>query len=87
MSFFNAKGSGNARPGMLEAVVRQKIIANSSCHPPGIERVSARLLDSLSLSRHGESSSEPGSVMILDPMFGNSLWKVRMSDSLRSHEQ
>jgi hypothetical protein len=32
-----------------------------------------RLLDSLSLSRRGKSSSEPGSVMILDPMFGNSL--------------
>jgi hypothetical protein len=30
-------------------------------------------LDSLSLSRHGESSSELVSVMILDPAFGNSL--------------
>jgi hypothetical protein len=30
----------------------------------------------LSLSRHGESSSEPRSVMILDPAFGNSLWKA-----------
>jgi hypothetical protein len=36
-----------------------------------------RLLDSLSLSRHGESSSEPSSVMILDPAFGNSLWKAK----------
>jgi hypothetical protein len=34
------------------------------------------LLDSLFLSRHGESSSELVSVMILDPTFGNSLWKV-----------
>jgi hypothetical protein len=35
-----------------------------------------RLLDSLSLSRHGESSSELSSVMILNPMFGISLWKA-----------
>ena len=35
------------------------------------------LLDSLSLSRHGESSSEPSSVMILDPAFGNSLEKYK----------
>ena len=38
--------------------------------------VCLRLLDSLSLSGHGESSGEPGSVMILNPMFGNSLKKV-----------
>jgi hypothetical protein len=35
-----------------------------------------RLLDSLSLSRHGESSSELSSVMILNPTFGISLWKA-----------
>jgi hypothetical protein len=42
-----------------------------------IRRYLVRLLDSLSLSRHGESSSELSSVMILDPAFGNSLWKAK----------
>jgi hypothetical protein len=37
---------------------------------------STRLFDNLSLSRHGESSGELGSVMILDPMIGNSLQKA-----------
>jgi cold-inducible RNA-binding protein len=37
------------------------------------------LHDSLSLSRHGESSVELSSVMILDPMFGNSLAKAPVS--------
>ena len=41
------------------------------------QREYVRLLDSLSLSRHGESSSELSSVMILDPAFGNSLWKAK----------
>jgi hypothetical protein len=36
---------------------------------------STRLLDYLSLSRHGESSDELDSVMIIDPMTGNSLGK------------
>ena len=44
-----------------------------------------RLLDSLSLSRHGESSSEPGSVMILNPMFGNSLWKAPVCRTVKHH--
>jgi hypothetical protein len=34
------------------------------------------LFDSLSFSRHGESSVELSSVMILDPMNGNSLAKA-----------
>ena len=34
-----------------------------------------RLLDSLSISRYGESSSELSSVMIIDPIIGNSLEK------------
>ena len=34
------------------------------------------LLDSLSLSRYGESSGELSSVMILSPMTGNSLGKA-----------
>jgi hypothetical protein len=38
-----------------------------------------RLIDSLSLSGHGESSVELGSVMILDPMTGNSLQKATVS--------
>jgi hypothetical protein len=46
------------------------------------------LLDSLSLFRHGKSSSELGSVMILDPAFGNSLRKVTVSRTVKtSHEQ
>jgi hypothetical protein len=46
------------------------------------------LLDSLSLSRHGESSSELVSVMILNPAFGNSLWKATVRRTvLTSHEQ
>ena len=43
------------------------------------------LLDSLSLSRHGESSGELGSVMILDPAFGNSLWKVTVCRTVKHH--
>jgi hypothetical protein len=38
----------------------------------------ARLIDSLSLPWHGESSSEPGSVMIRNPAVGNSLEKTRI---------
>jgi hypothetical protein len=37
------------------------------------------LLDSLSLSRHGKSSGELSSVMILNPKFGNSLVKDTVS--------
>src|SRR6187549_2679009 len=43
------------------------------------------LLDGLSLSRHGESSSEQCSVMILDPAFGNSLWKVTVCRTVKHH--
>jgi hypothetical protein len=39
------------------------------------------LLDSLSLSRYGESSGELSSVMILNPMAGNSLGKAIGQDS------
>jgi hypothetical protein len=61
-----------------------KIILASGRNPVHCAR---RLLDSLSLSRHGESSSELDSVMILDPMFGNSLWKsTGLSDSKTSYE-
>jgi len=37
----------------------------------------------LSLSRHGESSSEPRSVMILDPAFGNSLRKATVCRTVK----
>ena len=43
------------------------------------------LLDGLSLSRHGESSSELSSVMILNPAFGNSLWKVTVCRTVKHH--
>jgi hypothetical protein len=46
----------------------------------------ARLLDYLSLSRHGKSSSELGSVMILDPIVGNSLGKKSQSDRKHHNE-
>jgi hypothetical protein len=39
------------------------------------------LFDSLSLSRYGKSSSELGSVMILNPISGNSLEKTIGQDS------
>jgi hypothetical protein len=44
------------------------------------------LFDSLSLSRYGESSGELSSVMILNPMTGNSLEKAISRDSKTSHE-
>jgi hypothetical protein len=44
------------------------------------------LFDSLSLSRYGESSGELSSVMILNPMTGNSLEKAISQDSKTSHE-
>src|SRR5580700_4915390 len=37
------------------------------------------------LSRHGKSSSELVSVMILDPMFGNSLQKVAVCRTVKHH--
>jgi RNA recognition motif-containing protein len=37
------------------------------------------------LSRHGKSSSELRSVMILDPMFGNSLQKVAVCRTVKHH--
>jgi cold-inducible RNA-binding protein len=43
------------------------------------------LLDSLFLSRHGESSGELVSVMILDPVFGNSLWKAPVCRTVKHH--
>jgi cold-inducible RNA-binding protein len=43
------------------------------------------LFDNLSLSRHGESSVELGSVMILDPMVGNSLAKALVSVGQQEH--
>jgi len=45
----------------------------------------ASLLDSLSLSRHGESSDEHSSVMILDPMVGNSLEKATVIRTAKHH--
>ena len=46
----------------------------------------ARLADSLSLSRHGKSSGERCSVMILDPMSGNILVKAPVSlGHIKSH--
>jgi RNA recognition motif-containing protein len=45
----------------------------------------AGLLNSLSLSRHGKSSGELSSVMILNPTFGNSLWKVTVSRTIKHH--
>jgi hypothetical protein len=50
---------------------------------PGNPAPSPQLLDSLTLSRPGKSSGELGSVMILDPMFGNSLWSG-LSDRIRN---
>jgi hypothetical protein len=46
-----------------------------------------RLFDSLSLSRYGKSSGELSSVMILNPIPGNSLEKAKSQDSKTSHEQ
>jgi hypothetical protein len=45
-----------------------------------------RLFDSLSVSRYGKSSGELSSVMILNPMTGNSLEKAISQDSKTSHE-
>jgi hypothetical protein len=44
------------------------------------------LFDSLSLSRYGKSSGELSSVMILNPITGNSLEKAIGQDSKTSHE-
>ena len=46
---------------------------------------SARLLDSLSPPRHGGSSGELRSVMILDPTFGNSPWMVLVCQTVEHH--
>jgi hypothetical protein len=43
------------------------------------EAIYIPLLHSLSLSRHGESSDELGSVMILNPMVGISLKKATLA--------
>jgi hypothetical protein len=45
-----------------------------------------RLFDSLSVSRYGESSGELSSVMILNPMTGNSLEKAISQDRKTSYE-
>jgi hypothetical protein len=44
------------------------------------------LFDSLSLSRYGESSGELSSVMILNPITGNSLEKAVGQDVKTSYE-
>jgi hypothetical protein len=43
-----------------------------------------RLFDSLSISRYGKSSSELGSVMILNPITGDSLERAMSRDSKTS---
>src|ERR1035437_832985 len=53
-----------------------KIVKNRGCYSVKNGSFCLRLFDSLPLSRHGESSVELSSVMILDPMFGNSLAKA-----------
>ena len=45
------------------------------------------LFDSLSLSRYGESSGELSSMMILNPITGNSLEKAVGQDTKTSYEQ
>jgi cold-inducible RNA-binding protein len=47
--------------------------------------IAASVRYSLSLSRHGKSSGELSSVMILDPTFGNSLWKVPVCRTVKHH--
>jgi RNA recognition motif-containing protein len=72
--------------GCGDRIVAKKIIADSCRYSCEIRDAWRVLLDSLSLSRHGESSSELVSVMILDPVFGNSLWKANsLSDSKKHH--
>jgi hypothetical protein len=69
-------------------IQQPKIVADFSGYLAGIGDTGLVLLDSLSLFRHGKSSSELGSVMILDPAFGNSLRKVTVSRTVKtSHEQ
>ena len=63
----------------------QKIVENSCCYFGRIGEAGRVLLDSLSLSRHGESSGELSSVMILNPTFGNSLWKVAVCRTVKHH--
>jgi len=67
---------------IMPVAVRLKItIANRP------ERMMMRcLFDSLSLSRHGKSSGELSSVMILNPMTGSSLEKAMSRYSKTSHE-
>ena len=69
----------------IEMLTSQKIVKDSCCYFGRISECERVLLDSLSLSRHGESSSELRSVMILDPMFGNSLWKVPVCRTVKHH--
>ena len=72
-------------PGATRGFWRAKIVADCSGYLSGSRDTGLVLLDSLSLSRHGESSSELGSVMILDPAFGNSLWKVTVCRTVKHH--
>ena len=58
-------------PGTSEWLVLQ-IVADISCFPQEMGDTWG-LFDSLSLSRYGKSSGELSSVMILDPITGNSL--------------
>ena len=61
--------------------VRLKIVANISCYLALNSHCLESLFDSLSLSRYGESSGELSSVVILNPMTGNSLEKAISQDS------
>jgi len=64
---------------------RSKIVTDCSGYLAETGDTGSVLLDSLSLFRHGKSSSELGSVMILDPAFGNSLRKVTVSRTVKHH--
>jgi hypothetical protein len=63
VKFGNVTGSGRD----------SKRFSDYCCYAATIHHNCASLLDSLSLSRLGKSSGELSSVMILNPMFGNSL--------------
>ncbi len=51
----------------------QKIVENIACYSPQVTDYAPVRLDSLSVSRPGKSSGELSSVMIRNPMVGNSL--------------
>jgi len=58
-------------------MIKRKQNTDSSCYPAEIGHLARVLLDGSHLSKAWESSGELGSVMILNPTFGNSLWKVQ----------